>query len=303
MAAPSSPDAIRDVNTRYHDGAAAEYDAKWGIDWGQTGREQVLGKLRKALGGALPVFDRSLEVGAGTGYFSLHLLMSGVVARATCTDISPGMIEALQENAGRLGLEVDAQVADAEALPFADESFDIVVGHAVLHHLPDLAQAFSEFHRVLRPGGTIVFAGEPSRYGDRLAGVPKRAATAVAPLWRAALRASAATPGHTDGGEENHELERHVDVHAFVPGDLETVAQDAGFDELHVRGEELLANWFGWTNRALESTAVADEVPWAWKQYAFRGYLALQEVDRRVLEGHLPAAVFYNLLLSARKPG
>jgi SAM-dependent methyltransferase len=303
MAAPSSPDAIRDVNTRYHDGAAADYDAKWGIDWGQTGREQVLGKLRKALGGALPVFDRSLEVGAGTGYFSLHLLMSGVVARATCTDISPGMIEALEENAGRLGLEVDARVADAEALPFADGSFDIVVGHAVLHHLPDLAQAFSEFHRVLRPGGTIVFAGEPSRYGDRLAGVPKRAATAVAPLWRAALRASAATPGHTDGGEENHELERHVDVHAFVPGDLESVAQDAGFDEIHVRGEELLANWFGWTNRALESTAVADEVPWAWKQYAFRGYLALQEVDRRVLEGHLPAAVFYNLLLSARRPG
>ena len=54
MAAPSTPDAIRDVNTRYHDGAAADYDAKWGIDWGQAGREQVLGKLRKALGGALP---------------------------------------------------------------------------------------------------------------------------------------------------------------------------------------------------------------------------------------------------------
>ena len=303
MAAPSSPDAIRDVNTRYHDGAAADYDAKWGIDWGQIGREQVLGKLRKALGGSLPVFDRSLEIGAGTGYFSLHLLMSGVVARATCTDISPGMIEALEANAERLGLEVTAQVADAEALPFDDESFDIVVGHAVLHHLPDLAQAFSEFHRVLRPGGTIVFAGEPSRYGDRLAGVPKRAATAVAPLWRAALGASAAPAGHTDGGEENHELEQHVDVHAFVPGDLETVAGDAGFEDVHVRGEELLANWFGWTNRALEATAVPDEVPWAWKQYAFRGYLALQEVDRRVLEGHLPAAVFYNLLLSARKAG
>ncbi|HMS61366.1 MAG TPA: methyltransferase domain-containing protein [Solirubrobacteraceae bacterium] len=302
MAAPSSPDAIRDVNTRYHDGAAADYDAKWGIDWGQIGREQVLGKLRKALGGSLPVFDRSLEVGAGTGYFSLHLLMSGVVARATCTDISPGMVEALEHNAERLGLEVEALIADAERLPFEDESFDIVVGHAVLHHLPDLEQAFSEFHRVLKPGGTIVFAGEPSRVGDRIAGVPKRAATAVAPLWRAALRASSAPAGHTDGGEENHELERHVDVHAFVPGDLEAVAEDAGFDDVRVRGEELLANWFGWTNRALEATAVPEEVPWAWKQYAFRGYLALQEVDRRVLEGHLPAAVFYNLLLSARKP-
>ncbi len=302
MAAPSSPDAIRDVNTRYHDGAAADYDAKWGIDWGQTGREQVLGKLRKALGGALPVFDRSLEIGAGTGYFSLHLLMSGVVARATCTDISPGMVSALKQNAARLQLDVDARVADAERLPFADASFDLVVGHAVLHHLPDLGRAFSEFHRVLKPGGTIVFAGEPSRYGDRIATVPKRAATAVAPLWRVALGASSAPAGHSDGGEHNHELERHVDVHAFVPGDLERVAADGGFTDVHVRGEELLANWFGWTNRALEATAAPDEVPWAWKQYAFRGYLALQEVDRRMLEGRLPAAVFYNLLLSARKP-
>ena len=81
MAAPGTPDAIRDVNTRYHDGAAAEYDAKWGIDWGEIGREQVLGKVRKALGGRLPLFERSLEVGAGTGYFSLHLLMAGVRAR------------------------------------------------------------------------------------------------------------------------------------------------------------------------------------------------------------------------------
>ncbi len=302
MAAPSSPDAIRDVNTRYHDGAAADYDAKWGIDWGQTGREQVLGKLRKALGGALPVFDRSLEIGAGTGYFSLHLLMSGVVGRATCTDISPGMVAALEQNAERLDLEVEALVADAERLPFEDDSFDLVVGHAVLHHLPDLTQAFAELFRVLKPGGTIVFAGEPSRYGDRIANVPKRAATAVAPIWRAALGASSAAAGHTDGGEENHELEQHVDVHAFIPADLERVAHDAGFADVHVRGEELLANWFGWTNRALEATAVADEVPWAWKQYAFRGYLALQEVDRRMLEGRLPAAVFYNLLLSARKP-
>ncbi len=302
MAAPTSPDAIRDVNTRYHDGAAADYDAKWGIDWGQIGREQVLGKIRKALGGAIPTFGRSLEVGAGTGYFSLHLLMAGVVGEATCTDIAPGMVDVLRGNADRLGLQVDARVADAEALPFEDGSFDLVVGHAVLHHLPDLQQAFSEFFRVLRPGGVVVFAGEPSRYGDRLAGVPKRAATAVAPVWRAAVRASAAPEGLSDGGVENHELEQHVDVHAFVPGDLEVVARDAGFGDIHVRGEELLANWFGWTNRALEATAVPDEVPMAWKQYAFHGYLALQKVDRGLLEGRLPAAVFYNLLVSARRP-
>jgi ubiquinone/menaquinone biosynthesis C-methylase UbiE len=213
------------------------------------------------------------------------------------------MIDVLSANAQRLGLEVETHVTDAEALPFEDRSFDLVLGHAVLHHLPDLETAFAEFHRVLRPGGVIVFAGEPSRYGDRIASVPKRVATAAAPAWRAALRAGKAVPGDRDGGEQNHELERHVDVHAFTPGDLAGLARRAGFDDVSVRGEELLANIFGWTNRALETTAEPDEVPMAWKQYAFHGYLALQKLDGSVLEPRLPAALFYNLLLAGRRPG
>ncbi len=96
------------------------------------------------------------------------------MAEATCTDISPGMVATLGRNAKRLGLEVRTARADAESLPFADASFDLVLGHAVLHHLPNLRRAFAEFHRVLRPGGRIVFAGEPSRLGDRIASVPKR---------------------------------------------------------------------------------------------------------------------------------
>ena len=117
MPAPKTDDEIRDVNTRYHSGAAAAYDAKWGIDWGMTGRDQVLTKIEKALGGTLPHFGRSLEIGAGTGYFSLHMLMAGVIDEAICTDISPGMIEALQGNANQLGLDDATEVCDAEALP------------------------------------------------------------------------------------------------------------------------------------------------------------------------------------------
>jgi SAM-dependent methyltransferase len=304
MPAPPSAtaDEIRDVNARYHDGAAAGYDAKWGIDYGDVGRAQVIGKVAKALGGRPARFARSLEIGAGTGYFSLNLLAAGVVGEAVCTDISPGMLGVLADNARTLGLTVETRACDAEALPFEDGSFDLVVGHAVLHHLPDLGRAFGEFRRVLRPGGMIVFAGEPSRYGDRLANVPKRAAAAVAPLWRALMRAGPARNGHADGGAANHELEALVDVHAFTPDTLERAARAAGFADVRVRGEELLANWFGWANRALEATADPDEVPWAWKVYAFRGYLALQEVDRRLLEPRLPPAIFYNLMLSARRP-
>ena len=306
MPAPptATADEIRDVNTRYHDGAAPGCDAKWGIDYGEVGQGQVLGKVRKALGTTeIPAFGRSVEIGAGTGYFSLNLLQAGVVREAVCTDISPGMLAALEANARRLGLAVETAACDAEALPFDDESFDLVLGHAVLHHLPDLARAFGEFRRVLRPGGTVLFAGEPSRYGDRLASVPKRAASAVAPLWRRVMRAGPAPDGHADGGAENHELEPYVDVHAFTPDALAGAARGAGLEDVRVRGEELLANWFGWANRALEATADPDEVPWAWKVYAFRGYLALQKLDSRLLEPRLPPAIFYNLMLSGRRPG
>lgn len=298
----ATPAEIRDVNTRYHDGAAADYDAKWGIDYGAIGRAQVLQKVEKALGGTPGVFERSLEIGAGTGYFTLNLLQAGVVREAVCSDISPGMLSALAGNAARLGLDVETAVADAEALPFEDEAFDLVFGHAVLHHLPDLHQAFSEFFRVLRPGGVVVFAGEPSRVGDRIAAVPKGAALRVAPVWRALLRARAATPGHADGGEENHQLESVVDVHAFVPDELAVFARGAGFADVRVRGEELLANWFGWGNRALESTAEPTDVPALWRQYAYHGYIALQALDRRLLEPRLPPALFYNLMIAGRKP-
>jgi len=303
MPAPQTPDEIREVNARYHDGASVHYDAKWGIDWGAVGRDQVLGKLEKALGGDVPPFARSLEIGAGTGYFSLHMKMAGLVADATCTDISAGMVEVLESNAKMLKLDIATEVCDAERLPFADGSFELVLGHAVLHHIPDLDRAFNEIHRVLVPGGTILFAGEPSRNGDRLAQLPKRVATLAAPAWRAAIGADAAAEGHADGGENNHQLEQHVDVHAFLPAELERIVEAAGFDDVKVTGEELLANWFGWTNRALESTAVSEQVPNLWRQYAFRGYIALQKVDRTLLEGRLPATIFYNLLLSARRPG
>src|SRR5207247_1643289 len=131
MTAPTTADEIRDFNTRYHDGAAAAYDGKWGIDFGAIGQAQVLGKVRKALGGEPPMFGRSLEIGAGTGYFTLNLMRAGFVREAVCTDISPGMLATLGANAEALGLDVETAVTDAEALPFADETFDLVLGHAV----------------------------------------------------------------------------------------------------------------------------------------------------------------------------
>jgi SAM-dependent methyltransferase len=295
-------EGIRESNVRYHDLAAAHYDEKWGIAYGRVGQAQVLGKLRKALGHEPAGFSGGLEIGAGTGYFTLNLLRAGVLDRAVATDISPGMLASLRASAERLDLPVETACCEAAELPFEDGSFDLVFGHAVLHHLPDLPAAFREFRRVLRPGGRMAFCGEPSLYGDRLAALPKRGAHAVSPLWRALMRAAPRPNGNGGGLSEEDLLEQVVDVHAFAPGDLEDQARAAGFEAVRVRGEELAASLFGWMNRALEATADPDDVPWAWRQYAYRGYLALQALDRALLERSLPPAIFYNLLVSARAP-
>jgi SAM-dependent methyltransferase len=260
----------------------------------------VIAKLSKALGHAPARYAHTLEIGAGTGYFTLNMLRASLIERATCSDISPGMLAALRANARQLALEVETVKVDAERLPFADGTFDLVFGHAVLHHIPDLARAFAEFARVLAPGGTVLFAGEPSRYGDRLSALPKRAAVTLAPLWRHAVGAPAAP--RALGADADAALEGYVDVHAFAPGELSRAAAGAGFDGVRVSGEELLANLFGWVNRTLEASADPRRVPWAWRQYAYRGYVLLQALDRSLLEGRLPAGVFYNLMISARKP-
>ena len=295
----TAPERIKRANVRYHDAAASEYDEKWGIDFGRVGQDQVRGKMAKALGGWPPeAFGDALEIGAGTGYFSLNLLQLGVIHRLVATDISTGMLVRLRETANALRLSVDTETVDAERLPFDDESFDLVFGHAVLHHLPHLDGALSEFRRVLRPGGTLAFCGEPSRYGDLLAAVPKRSAQALAPLWRLALGASArrASADERDG----HELEPEVDVHAFSPKLLAALLRGAGFRAVRIQGEELLANGYGWAVRTLEGSAEPDEVPYRWREFAFRSYLALQRVDSTLLEPRLPPSLFYNLVLSAR---
>ena len=114
------------------------------------------------------------------------------------------------------------------------------------------------------PGGTLFFAGEPSRHGDRIAAVPKRAALRLAPLWRRAMRARpAARRRRRRPTSPSHALEAQVDVHAFVPARPLALRRAAPASrDVRVRGEELLANWFGWFNRTLEASADPSDIPW-----------------------------------------
>ena len=294
------------------------YDAKWGIDFGEIGQAQVLGKLRKVLG---PSWTTATTVrwrsAPGPATSASTCCRPGSSARRPAPTSRPGWSPRSADNARRLGLDVRAARADAESLPFADESFDLVLGHAVLHHLPNLRRAFSEFRRVLRPGGRIVFAGEPSRVGDRIATVPKRGAQLLAPAWRrCCARHPARRPPeeqHATGNGNGNAVARSAPPRSTTSSGSSTSTRSPpaicsatptapAFTDVDVRGEELAANWFGWFNRSLEASADPEDVPMLWRQYAFHGYLMLQRLDERLLEGRLPPAIFYNLLVTARRP-
>jgi ubiquinone/menaquinone biosynthesis C-methylase UbiE len=157
------------ANVLYHDWEAGTYDEKWSISFDQRCIDYARDRFVHVAGNGGWPYAKSLELGCGTGFFTLNLKLAGVIDEGHVTDLSPGMVEVAQRNARGLGFEVEGRVADAERLPYDDDTFDIVIGHAVLHHIPDLDLAFAEILRVLKPGGRFVFAGEPTEHGDYVA--------------------------------------------------------------------------------------------------------------------------------------
>ena len=193
-AAPTAtPEQIKDVNTRYHDAAAAEYDAKWGIDFGddRPASRSPRSSARRSAASPEP-FGDALEIGAGTGYFTLNLAQLGLIERPTATDISPGMLATLERSAATLGVEVETVETEAERLPFADGASTSSSGTRSCTTSPISIVPSRSFTGCCARAATLAFCGEPSRYGDRIAAVPKRIGLAAAPAWRRLVGASPA---------------------------------------------------------------------------------------------------------------
>ena len=115
--------------------------------------------LADALSGIPEDFSGSLlEVPVGTGILTMPLYKTLPNARVTCLDYSPDMMAQAREKASHLSLSnVTFGQGDVGALPFADESFDIVLSLNGFHAFPDKQAAYRETLRVLKPGG--IFCG------------------------------------------------------------------------------------------------------------------------------------------------
>lgn len=92
--------------------------------------------------------ERVLEVGCGEGILSVMTARQGAVV--TATDISEPNLEATRQAAAEANVDLKILPADAENLPFADNSFDIVVADNVLEHLPDFKRGLGEVRRVTK---------------------------------------------------------------------------------------------------------------------------------------------------------
>lgn len=290
----------KEANIRYHDWEAQNYDEKWSISYDERCIRYAAERFRSIAGADGWPYRTALEVGCGTGFFLLNLKSAGVLDHGSVTDISPGMVDAAVRNAKELGFEVEGRVADAESLPYPDASFTLVVGHAVLHHIPDVELALREVVRVLVPGGRFVFAGEPTRYGDavarRLSRVTWEASTRLLPSsWRRPSDELARSSADAA-------LEAVVDLHTFDPGGLARMALRAGAADVRIRTEELTAAWFGWPVRTFEAAVRPERLGWPWATFAYTGWRRLMALDSRVLARVVPADLFYNVLVTGRRP-
>jgi ubiquinone/menaquinone biosynthesis C-methylase UbiE len=142
--------------------------------------------LDLAMSGLKPARERAvprcegdvLEIGVGTGLNFAHYDRDRVT-RLCGIEPDHHMLKRAAKRADRLGLDIALSDAGAEALPYDDDSFDAILCTFVLCTIPDVERALAEMHRVLRPGGQLVFAEHVRAPGEKAA----RAQDLLDPVW------------------------------------------------------------------------------------------------------------------------
>ena len=144
--------------------------------------------------------DVVVDVGSGTGLLSLTI--APLATRVWAVDIAAAMTEYLRAKAASAGLDnIETVTASAVSLPLVDESADLVVSNYCFHHLSDAEKerALAEIHRVLRPGGRLVFGDMMFRVGlqdprdrevvrDKVSAMLRRGVPGVVRLAKNAIR-------------------------------------------------------------------------------------------------------------------
>src|SRR5215472_16756726 len=164
----TQPDQVKEQVAAHWDRRAAHFDEDFGHSIRTAAERAAWQRIFDLVRPSRGALD-ALDVGCGTGFLSLELAQRG--DRVTGIDFAPSMLARAERKAAERGLDVRFQQADAEQLPIAPASFDLVISRHLLWTLPHPKAAIDEWLRVLRPGGRLVVVdGAVLDGSDRVAG-------------------------------------------------------------------------------------------------------------------------------------
>jgi ubiquinone/menaquinone biosynthesis C-methylase UbiE len=207
-------EAVR-VNRIFHDHESAYYDERFAIVHDERSARRALREVEDLLGRPVRARETVLDIGCGTGWLAAGLTRALSGLQVNGVDLSQGMLEQARA-AGAWPL----LRADAQRLPLATASVDLVVTRGVLHHLPDVPAALAEWRRVLRPGGAVILTSEPTPTVEAhvepmvrvLLWVLHRPLSPEEDFWEVASMAA--------------------NLHVFTPAQLAAMATGAGYREV-----------------------------------------------------------------------
>ena len=151
-------DTILEENRQYWTGRASGYSEVNQLELSTAQRQKWSDCLHTEIARQFPERApgslRVLEVGTGPGFFAILLRELGY--DVTTIDLTPAMLEEAKKNAGELADKICWMEMNAEALDFADGNFDVVLCRNLTWNLPHPDKAYSEWSRVLKPGGLLL---------------------------------------------------------------------------------------------------------------------------------------------------
>jgi ubiquinone/menaquinone biosynthesis C-methylase UbiE len=212
------------VNRTFHDHECVYYDERFVITHDARSARQARAEVERLLGRPLRAGEVVLDPGCGTGWQAAGLRRAAPGVTVVGVDLSAGML-----GEARLAGAAPLVQADATRLPLAAGSVDLVVTRGVLHHLPDVVAALADWRRVLRPGGAVVVASEPTPAVERHGEVLVRG---LLPLLRRPLTQT----------EDFWELaSMAANLHVFTPSGLAAQAREAGYTDVRLTTADLLS--------------------------------------------------------------